>query len=99
MLELAELCEVDHLIDSLAGLRGTKPKQNGVQDHVVAGREVGVEADSQLDEGRKSPVDPDIAAVDTVDAGDALEERALAGAVAPHDSEELAWSHRERDVV
>ena len=48
--------------------------------------------------GDTRPDDGDRAAVGRVDPGQALEERALAGAVAPDDAEELALGDLERDV-
>ena len=70
-----------------------------VDDDVVAGRQVHVEADAKLDEWRQSSRDRYAAAVDAVDAGDALEQRALAAAVAPDDPEELAGCDLQRDVL
>ena len=66
---------------------------------VVAGVELGVEADAELDEGREQAVDADGAAVCAVDAGEDLQQRALAAAVRADDAEELALLDRERDVV
>ncbi len=57
--------------------------------------EVRVEADAELDERRQAAVDPDLPAVDAVDAGEALQQRALAAAVAPGDPEELAGADVE----
>ncbi len=56
---------------------------------VVARGQVGVEADAELDERREPSGDRDPPGVDAVDAGDALQQRALAAAVAPDDPEEL----------
>jgi hypothetical protein len=66
---------------------------------IVARREVGVEADAELDERRQAPGHMDRARVNPVDAGDALEQRALARAVATDDAEELALEHLEVDPV
>ena len=44
------------------------------------------------------PVDADLAAVGRVDAGHALQQRALARAVAPDDAEELARARRANET-
>ena len=99
LLELAQLGEVDHGVVAGARLARGEPHHDPVEHDVVARGEVGVEADAQLDEGRQAPVHPDPAAVDAVDPGQALQQRALAAAVAPGDPEELALAHVEGDVV
>ena len=47
----------------------------------------------------RRPLHPDPAGVDAVDPGEALQQRALAAAVAPGDAEELALPDLEGDVV
>ena len=74
---------------SRASLRG-EAEHDRVDHDVVARREIEVEADSELDEGRQAAADGELAAVDPVDARDALQQRALAAAVPPDDPEELA---------
>ena len=98
-LGVAQLGEVDHLLVALARLHRREAEHDPVEDHVVARREVRVEADAELDERRHPAVDPDLAARRLVDAGDQLEQRALARAVAPDDAEELALLDREGDVA
>ena len=99
LLELAQFGEVDHGVVAGARLAWREPHHDPVEHDVVARREVLVEADAELDERRQSPVHPDPPAVDAVDAGEALQQRALAAAVAPGDAEELAAAHVEGDVV
>ena len=99
VLELAQLGEVDHRVHPPACLVRAEAEQDRVQHNVVLGGEVGVESDSELDEGRHAAVDADRALVGSVDAGQALEQRALARPVAPHDAEELSRLDGEGDVV
>ena len=49
--------------------------------------------------GDSRPVDVDRARVGAVDPGEALQQRALARAVAADDAEELALADSKRDVV
>ena len=97
--EVLQLGEGDDLVEALARLLAREPEHDRVDHHVVAGGEVGVEADAQLDERRQPPPDAQLAGVDAVDPGEALQERALAAAVAPDDPEELAFRDLHADVV
>jgi hypothetical protein len=76
--ELLELREGDDVVEAGARLAPRQAEHRRVDDHVVARREVRVEADAQLDERRQAPVDADGAAVELVDAREALEQGALA---------------------
>ncbi len=98
-LELAQLGEVDDRCRSVCAPRGGEAEHRAVDQHVVARRQVVVEADAQLDERRQAPVDVDPARVDAVDAGHALQQRALARSVAADDPEELAVADVEGDVL
>ena len=62
-------------------------------------RQLGVEADSELDERGQTTRHPDRAGVGAVDAGEDLQQRALPGAVAPDDAEELTPADVEGDPV
>ena len=99
LLELAQFGEVDHLVVARARLARREAHHDPVEHDVVARGQILVEADAELDEGRQAPVHPDPPAVDAVDAGQALQQRALAAAVAPGDPEELARAHVEGDVA
>jgi hypothetical protein len=97
--ELLELREGDDGVEAAQRLLGREPEHDAVDEHVVAGREIRVEADAELDERGQPPAHADRAAVDPVDAREALQQRALARAVAAHDAEELALADGEGDVV
>ncbi len=97
--ELLQLGEGDHLVEAGARLAAGEPEHDRVDDHVVARREVHVEADPQLDERGEPPGDRDAPGVDAVDPGDALQQGALAAAVAPDDPKELPSSDLNRDVL
>ena len=99
LLELAQFGEVDDRVIARAGLARGEAHHDPVEHDVVARGEILVEADAELDEGRQAPVHPDSSAVDAVDAGQALQQRALAAPVAPGDPEELARAHVEGDVA
>ena len=98
VLELLELGELDHALETPPRLLGREAEHDPVHHHVVAGGHVRVEADAELDERRQPTPDPDVA-LRPVDARQAFEQRALAAPVAPGDPEELAWLHSHRDVV
>jgi hypothetical protein len=95
VLELLELGELDHALVARAGLLRGEAEHDAVQRDVLVGGQVRVEADSQLDERGHPPVAPDAALIDPVDPGQALQQRALAAAVAPDDAEELPRRDRE----
>ncbi len=97
VLELAQLGEVDHAVVALASLARGEAHHDPVHDHVVARREIGVEADAELDERRQPPAAPDVT-LGAVDPGQALEQRALAAAVAPGDAEELALAGPQKEM-
>jgi hypothetical protein len=97
--ELLELGEGDDVVDAPARLTRREAEHDAVEDDVVGGGEVGVEADAELDEGRQPAPDRDRPAVDRVDARQALQQRALARAVASDDPEELALLDLEGDVA
>ena len=70
-----------------------------VEDDVLARGQLEVEADPELDEGRQPAGHPDRPGVGAVDAGEQLQQRALAGAVAADDAEELALADLEGDAA
>ena len=68
--EALELGELDDVVESLSSSRFVHAEERAVDPDVVARRELGVEADAELDERRKPPVDDDLAAVLAVDPGE-----------------------------
>ena len=76
-----------------------EPHHHAVEDDVLARGELEVEADAELDERRQPPGHADPAAIGLVDARHDLQQRALAGAVAADDPEELALVDVERHVA
>ena len=79
--------------------RREQPEHDRVDHDVVARRQLEVEADAELDERRQPTADHDLAVVGVVDPGDALQQRALAAAVAADDPEELALRDLDADVL
>lgn len=74
--------------------------ENGAaQEHVLPSRELGVEAGPDLDERGEAAVDRDAAAGRRGDAGQQLQQRALARAVRADDAERGAARHVERHVA
>ena len=57
--ELLELGEGDDLVEALARLLAREPEHDRVDEHVLARRQLGVEADAELDERRQPAVDLD----------------------------------------
>ena len=70
------------VVEALARLLAREAEHDRVDHHVVAGGQVHVEADAELDERRQAPAHVQVAAVDVVDPGQALQQRALAASVA-----------------
>ena len=60
VLELLELGELDHAVVALARLARRQAHHDPVHDDVVAGRQIQVEADAELDERRQAPRAPDV---------------------------------------
>ena len=97
--ELLELGERQDVVETLCRLLAGKPEHDRVDDHVVPSGEIRIESDAELDERRQTAVDREFALVDVVDPGEALEQRALAAAVAADDSEELAGRDLDAHVL
>ena len=97
--ELLEVTEGDDVGEALAHFAATEAQQHPVHQHVVAAGQLGVEPHPHLHERRQAPAYGGAAGVGVVDAGQALEQRALAAAVATHDPEALAAGDLERNLV
>ena len=75
------------------------PEDRAVEVEVVPPGELGVEAGAGRDQAGDPAPGQDRAGVGAHDAVDQLEQRALAGAVEPHQADRLALLDGERDVV
>src|SRR5215207_1288713 len=87
--EFLQLREFDHAVHTLTRLTWRQAQHQRVEDDVVPCSQVGIEPYAELDEGGEPPVDVDASGVSAVNARQALQQRALAGAVTPDDPEEL----------
>src|SRR5262249_44552074 len=87
--------EVEDRVEALGDLAARQAHEHAADLDVRACAELGVEADAELDERREPARDPHGSRVRAVDAGEHLQERALAAAVRPDDAEELALGNRE----
>src|SRR5262245_17377583 len=97
--EALELGERENLVEPLVELALRQPGEGAVDEDVVAGVELEVEADPQFDEGRQQSVDTDASGVGHVDSGKDPQERALPASVGADDTEELARPDREGDPL
>ena len=97
--ELAQLGEVEDGVEPLARLALGEAEQHPVDHAVLARAQLGVEAHAELDERGQPARHPNRPLVRPVDAGEDLEQAALAGAVLSDDPEELALVNVERDVL
>ena len=90
----------DRIVDAL-DLRPRQPVDRGVEKQVLASGELRMEADAELDHRRDPGVarDQQAAAGRPVNRGDALQERALARAVAPDQANRFAPSDPQRDIL
>ena len=96
--EVLELGELEHGVEPATRLAQREAHQHAVEDAVLAGGQLRVEAHAELDEGRDAAGHTDAAGVGPVDAREDLQQAALAGPVAPDDPEELALVDVEGDV-
>ena len=97
--EVLEFGELDHRVQPVAALLRGQAHHHAVEDDVFTRGQLLVEADAELDEGGEPAGHLDPAGVGAVDAGEQLQQRALAGAVAADDAEELALADLEGDPV
>ena len=77
---------VIHAVDFLAG----EAEQRTVEIHVLAPGKFRVETDAKLDERHKLAIDGDGALFRYINAGNQFQQRRLATAVTPDDTEEIA---------
>ena len=90
--ELLELGERHDLVEDARRVLLRQTEDRRVHEDVLAAGELGVEAGAELEQrGQPAPGD-DLALVRLQDAGDALEQRRLAGAVVAEDPDRRALS-------
>ena len=88
--EPLELGEADDLVHPLAHVRPRQPVDGAVQEDVLAAGEVRVEARAELEQRADRPADLDPAARRPEDPGDQAQQRRLARAVPPDETDRLA---------
>ena len=96
---ILELGEGDDLVEAAADVRAAKALDRAVQEHVLAAREVRVEASAELEEGADPAARPHGARARLDDPGDETQQGRLARSVAPDETDGLSLAHIERDVV
>ena len=97
--ELAQLAELDDLVEQPVGLGLGHAEQGRVEIDVLASGQLAVEARAELEEGGDAAVDLDLAGRRTQDAREDLEQRALAGPVGAGEPHRLAAVDDEVDVA
>ena len=98
--EFLELGELDHRVEAAARVSfGVSPIITPLRTTFSRAVSSRLKPTPELDERGQPPGDPDRAGVGPVDAGEQLQQRALAGAVAADDAEELALADLEGDAV
>ena len=97
--EVAEAGELDDRVVVALHLAQPKAEQRAVELDVLAAGVLGLEARAELQERGDPPGDLDLAAVGSEDAGQHLEQGALARAVVPDHAHELALLDLEADVL
>jgi hypothetical protein len=97
--EALDLGEGDDLVELALDLAAAHAEDRAVQEDVLATREIAVEARPDLEERPDTAADARLAVRRLGDAREDLEQRRLAGPVAPDDAEDVAARDVERDVV
>ena len=97
--EVLELGERDDVVVDALGVPAREPQERRVQVDVLSSRELGVEPGAELQERRHAAAGADRALARPQDAGDALQQRRLAGAVVPDQADRRAFLDREGDVA
>ena len=73
-----------------------QPEHDAVDEDVLAARDLGVKSGAELDQRGDPPADDELAGARLGDAGDQLEQRALARAVAANHAQRAAGRDLER---
>ncbi len=96
---VADIGKADDLVLATVGLFLGDPECERSEVDVLDARELHVEAAGELQHGRDTTADLDVAARLVCDPGDDLEERRLAGPVLAQDRDDLALREINRDVL
>ncbi len=99
LTEARDAGELEHRLGPRLDPGPLDAEHDAAEGDVGARREVGVEADAELDHRSDASADVDRPRVDRVDVGEQADQRALAGAVGADDAEELALLDVEGDPV
>ena len=94
-----QLGELDDLVEALRDLALREPEHDAVDEDVLAAGDLGMKPGAELDERRDAAAAPSRAARRLRDAGDELQQRALARPVAADDAERAPARHGERDIL
>ena len=97
--EAIHLGEFHDLVELRGDLGAAHTKDGAAQEHVLATRQVRMKAGSNLQQGADASDEIDAAGGRFDNAREDLEQRALAGAIAADDPDDVAVRHVERDVV
>ena len=97
--EILHLRKLDDLVEAVLDLFLAEAKHDAVDEDVLAAGDLGVKAGAQFDQRRDAAIDLDLALSGPRDAGHALEQRALAGAVAADHAVGASLGYRKRDVA
>src|SRR5581483_10843885 len=97
--EPGEAGELDDLVEAPVDLLRREPEDRSVEVHVLATRQLRMEAGAELEERRDLAVDGDAAGVGPEDAGDALQQRRLPRAVLADEPDRRAFEYLQRHLV
>jgi hypothetical protein len=90
--------KVDDLVEALGDLLLAQTENRAIEEDVLAPGQLWVKAGAELEEGRDLPPGLDPSFLRTQDAGHALQQRALAGAVLADEGERRALRDLQRHV-
>ena len=97
--EAVQFGEGHDVIESLSDVPLSKAEDGAVQVDVLPAGEFRMEPSTQLEQGRQAAVDGGRSLVGPEDAGQHLEQRALAGSVAADDAERLSLLDVQGEVA
>ncbi len=94
-MKLPKPGEVDDVVEAHGDVAAAHAEDRGVEEHVVATGQLGMEAGAEFEQRRHPLVHAHAAGVRLQDAGHALQQRRLARAVLADDTEDLTFVHVE----